>query len=168
MNQVTFQGTPVNLSGHFPKSGIPAPDFTLCASDLSDTTLASLKGKRVLLNIFPSIDTPVCAASVRAFHEKAAGLANVVVLCISADLPFATGRFCAAEGIDGVQSASFFRNTEFAQAYGVAIHEGPLRGLAARATLVIDEAGVVTHAQLVEEITDEPDYAAAIAALQGE
>ncbi|MEJ2766884.1 thiol peroxidase [Photobacterium sp. MCCC 1A19761] len=168
MTQVTFQGTPVQLSGHMPQAGTPAPDFTLCAGDLSDITLASLQGKKVLLNIFPSIDTPVCAASVRAFHEKAAGLENVIVLCISADLPFATGRFCAAEGIDGVQSASFFRNTEFAEAYGVAIHEGPLRGLAARATLVIDESGIVTYAQLVEEITDEPNYNAAIAALQGE
>ncbi|WP_282175129.1 thiol peroxidase [Vibrio diabolicus] len=168
MTQVTFQGTPVNLSGQFPKLGTPAPEFTLCAGDLSDITLASLKGKKVLLNIFPSIDTPVCAASVRAFHEKAAGLENVIILCISTDLPFATSRFCAAEGIDGVQLASFFRNTEFAEAYGVAIGEGPLRGLAARATLVIDEAGIVTHAQLLEEITNEPNYDAAIAALQGE
>lgn len=167
MTQVTFQGNPVTLSGAFPQPGTPAPDFTLCAADLSDLTLASLKGKKVLLNIFPSIDTPVCAASVRAFHEKAAGLDNVIVLAISADLPFATGRFCSTEGIEGVQSASFFRNTEFTQAYGVRIQEGALRDLAARATLVINEAGEVTYAQLVAEITDEPNYDAAIAALQG-
>ncbi|MGF1716692.1 thiol peroxidase [Photobacterium chitinilyticum] len=167
MTQVTLRGVPITLSGRFPQLGTPAPGFTLCTAGLSDVTLALLKGKKVLLNVFLSIDTPVCAASVRAFNERAAGLDNVVVLCISADLPFTAGRFCSAEGIDGVLVASFFRNTEFAQAYGVAIDEGPLRGLAANAAFVINEEGVVTYAQLVEEITEEPDYDAAIAALQG-
>lgn len=166
MTQVTFQGNPVILSGTFPQPGSPAPGFTLCGAEMSDMYLESLRGKKVLLNIFPSIDTPVCADSVRTFNQQASRLENVVVLCISADLPFALGLFCAAERLHTVKPASFFRHPEFTQAYGINISAGALRGLAARATLVIDEQGIVTHAQLVEEITDEPDYEAALQALQ--
>ncbi|EAS63537.1 thiol peroxidase [Photobacterium angustum] len=166
MTQVTFQGSPVQLAGTFPVVGTQAPAFTLCGADLSDITLDSVKGKKVVLNIFPSIDTPVCALGVKAFNQKAANTENTVVLCISADLPFATGRFCEAEGIENVQTASLFRSPEFAEAYGVKLAEGALRDLATRAVVVLNEEGLVIHAELVAEITDEPNYDAAIAALQ--
>ena len=162
---ITFQSNPVSISGQLPLAGQTAPAFTLCAADLSDLTLTSLKGKRVILNIFPSIDTPVCAASVREFNEKATNIDNVVVLCISADLPFATSRFCGAEGIEGVQMASFFRAPEFTEEYGVNLHEGALKGLASRAVVVINEEGKVIYSELVSEITDEPNYEAAMAVL---
>ncbi|WP_322619566.1 thiol peroxidase [Shewanella sp. YLB-07] len=165
MMTVTFQGSPVSLSGTFPQTGQTALDFTLCAADLNDLTLDSLKGQKLVLNIFPSIDTPVCANSVRAFNEKASSLNNVTVLCISADLPFATSRFCGAEGIDGVITASFFRSPSFTEDYGVNLNEGALKGLATRAILVIDEEGTIVHRELVSEITEEPNYEAAIAAL---
>ncbi|RXJ73343.1 lipid hydroperoxide peroxidase [Veronia nyctiphanis] len=165
MSQVTFQGNPVSVSGTFPAAGQQAPEFTLCAADLTDLTSENLKGKKVVLNIFPSVDTPVCAASVKAFNEKAASKENTVILCISADLPFATGRFCAAEGIEGVQMASFFRNTEFAEAYGVNLNEGALKGLATRAVVCLNEEGLVVHAERVAEITEEPNYDEALAAL---
>jgi len=129
MSQVTFQGNPVAIAGSFPQAGTQAPVFSLTAGNLSELTQASLAGKKVVLNIFPSIDTPVCAQSVRAFNQKAAEKEGVEVVCISADLPFAAGRFCEVEGIEGVQHASTFRSPEFAQAYGVAIEEGALAGL---------------------------------------
>lgn len=166
MSEVTFQGSAIKLSGSFPQVGTQAPEFTLCGSDLGDISLSSLKGKNVVLNIFPSIDTPVCALGVKAFNQKAASIDNTVVLCISADLPFATGRFCAAEGIENVQMASFFRSPEFTQAYGVKLAEGALRDLATRAVIVLNEEGTVIHAELVAEITDEPNYDAAIAVLE--
>ncbi|UKA11696.1 thiol peroxidase [Photobacterium damselae] len=166
MTQVTFQGSPIQLTGTFPAVGTQAPEFTLCGDDLSDITLASVKGKKVVLNIFPSVDTPVCALGVKAFNEKAASVENTVVLCISADLPFATGRFCAAEGIDNVKIASSFRSPEFAEAYGVKLAEGALRGLATRAVVVLDEESKVIYAELVPEITNEANYDAAIASLK--
>ncbi|HLO66025.1 MAG TPA: thiol peroxidase [Holophaga sp.] len=165
MAQVTLKGNPVHTSGELPRIGAAAPAFTLTRKDLSETTLADHKGKRVVLNIFPSIDTPTCATSVRTFNAKANALANTVVLCVSQDLPFAAGRFCAAEGLDNVVPASAFRSPEFGQAYGVTVVDGPLRGLLARSVVVLDEAGKVTHVELVPEITQEPDYAAALAVL---
>lgn len=165
MTQVTFQGDAVNILGSIPAVGSKAPAFSLTAGDLSDVTLASLQGKNVVLNIFPSIDTAVCAASVRAFNEAAAKLNNTVVLCISADLPFAAGRFCEVEGIENVQHASTFRSPEFAQAYGVAIPDGPLRGLTTRAVVCVNAQGIVTHSELVNEITEEPNYDLALKAV---
>ncbi|KFI09483.1 thiol peroxidase [Vibrio coralliilyticus] len=165
MNKVTFQGNPVPVPGEFPQKGTQAADFALTAGDLSELTLSSLQGKKVILNIFPSIDTPVCAQSVRHFNEQAAGKDNTVVVCISADLPFAAGRFCEVEGIEGVQHASTFRSPQFAQDYGVAISEGPLAGLTARAVVCLNEEGLITHSQLVSEITEEPDYQSALAAI---
>lgn len=162
---ITFQGTAVSVSGTFPEVGQAAPNFTLCAADLSELRLDNLKGQQVVLNIFPSIDTPVCATSVRAFNDKAAGINNVTVLCISADLPFATSRFCGSEGIEGVQTASFFRSPTFTEDYGVNLNEGALAGLAARAVIVLNEDGKVVHCELVSEITDEANYEAAIAVL---
>ncbi|UIJ40876.1 thiol peroxidase [Vibrio kanaloae] len=165
MSHVTFKGAAVPLTGTFPQTGEKAPSFALTAGDLSELTLASLEGKKVVLNIFPSIDTATCATSVRTFNAKAAELENTVVVCISADLPFAAGRFCELEGIEGVQHASTFRSPAFASDYGVAIAEGPLSGLTTRAVVVVDEKGAVTHSELVAEITEEPNYEAALAAL---
>lgn len=164
MSTVTLQGNPVTLRGTFPAAGSTAPDFNLCAADLADTALAAFDGRRKILNIFPSVDTGVCAQSVRTFNEKAAGLDNAVVLCISADLPFAQSRFCGAEGIDNVKMLSTFRSS-FAEDYGVAVADSPLRGLTARAVLVLDTDNRVLHGELVAEIAREPDYAAALAVL---
>lgn len=166
MASVTFKGNPIQLAGSLPAVGSKAPAFELVAGDLSDKTLADFAGKRKVLNIFPSIDTPVCAASVRHFNQDAAALANTVVLCISANLPFAQGRFCGAEGIKNVTMLSTLRGGGFLRNYGVAIDGGPLTGLAARAVLVLDDNDKVLHAQLVPEIGQEPDYAAALAALR--
>ncbi|BDU78642.1 thiol peroxidase [Mesoterricola sediminis] len=165
MAQVTLKGNPIHTSGELPRVGAPAPAFTLTRKDLSDATLADLKGQRVVLNIFPSIDTPTCATSVRTFNAKASALPNTVVLCVSEDLPFAAGRFCAAEGLDNVVPASAFRSPEFGQAYGVTLVDGPLRGLLARSVVVLDEAGKVLHTELVPEIAQEPDYTKALAVL---
>ncbi|KAB2917857.1 MAG: thiol peroxidase [Dechloromonas sp.] len=165
-NSVTLGGNPVSVAGRFPAKGDQAPAFSLVAKDLSDVTLASLAGKRKILNIFPSIDTPTCATSVRRFNQAAAELADTVVLCISADLPFAQSRFCGAEGLANVQTLSTLRGRDFLQAYGVAIESGPLAGLAARAVVVLDAGDKVLHAELVPEIKEEPDYAAALAALR--
>ncbi len=165
MPTVTFQGNPVTVSGTLPTAGDQAPSFTLCATDLADLSLAQLQGKTVVLNIFPSIDTPVCALSVRKFNETLAKTANTIVLCVSADLPFAFSRFCAAENIEGVQGASFFRADTFAEDYGVKIAEGPLKGLATRAVVVISKDGKIAYSELVGEITDEPNYEQAIAAV---
>ena len=166
MAQVTFQGSPISTNGNLPTIGQVAPDFTLVAADLSEKSLADFAGKRKVLNIFPSIDTGVCAQSVRTFNKRASSLNNTVVLCISADLPFAQARFCGAEGLNNVITLSTFRNAEFLQAYGVAIADGPLKGLAARAVVVIDENDNVIFSQLVDEITTEPDYEAALAVLR--
>jgi thiol peroxidase len=163
MAQTALGGNPVNTVGDLPEVG-STPSFTLTKGDLSDVTPADLAGKKVVLNIFPSIDTPTCATSVRKFNERAASLDNTVVLCVSADLPFAQGRFCGAEGIANVQTASSFR-TSFGQDLGVALADGKLAGLLARAVVVLDESGTVTYTELVPEIAQEPDYDAAIAAL---
>lgn len=165
MASTQLGGNPVQLAGDFPVKDSQAKEFTGVGQDLSNITLSSLKGKRVVLNIFPSIDTPVCATSVRKFNEQAAALDNTRVVCISGDLPFAHQRFCGAEGIENVVTASIFRNPEFAVDYGVAIQDGPLAGLTARAVVVVDEDGKVLHAQLVGDIKEEPDYEAALAAL---
>jgi len=164
-NTVTLGGNPVEVSGNFPAKGDLAPAFSLVGKDLADVTLASLGGKRKILNIFPSIDTPTCATSVRKFNQSANDIASTVVLCISADLPFAQGRFCGAEGLNNVQTLSTMRGREFLEAYGVAIKTGPLVGVAARAVVVLDENNRVLHSELVGEIKDEPDYAAALTAL---
>ncbi len=165
MAQVTFKGNPVPTTGELPAVGAQAPDFTLASKDLSDVKLSAYAGKTVVLNIFPSIDTPVCAASVRRFNAEAAALGDTAVLCISADLPFAAGRFCTVEGIEKVLTASVFRAPSFGKDYGVVISDGPLRGLLARAIVIVDGAGKVAYTELVPEITQEPDYEAALKAL---
>ena len=164
MANITFRGTPANTVGNLPAVGAAAPAFTLTAADLSDKTLADFAGKRKVLNIFPSVDTGVCAQSVRTFNERTSSLENAVVLCISADLPFAQARFCGAEGLDNVVSLSTFRSN-FARDYGVAVESSPLRGLTARAVVVLDENNKVLHAELVGEIAHEPNYDAALAVL---
>ena len=165
MATVTFKGNPVSISGILPVVGSREPAFVLVKGDLADARLADFAGKTVVLSIFPSIDTPVCAASVRRFNEAVGAKANTVVLCVSADLPFAQGRFCAAEGLKHVVPLSAFRNPEFGTAYGVTVTAGPLRGLFSRAVLVISPAGTVTYAEQVPDIAQEPDYAAALRAL---
>jgi len=165
MSSVKFKGNPVHVDGQFPKVGDKAPAFRLVAGDLSEKSLSDFAGKRKVLNIFPSIDTGVCAASVRHFNKDAAGLQNAVVLCISADLPFAQARFCGAEGIENVVMLSMMRGRGFLKNYGVAMTDGPLAGLAARSVVVLDEHDKVVHAQLVDELTHEPDYDAALKAL---
>lgn len=165
MAQVTLKGNPVSVDGQLPAKGAQAPAFSLVGGNLADVTLASLSGKRKVLNIFPSVDTPTCATSVRKFNTEASKLANTVVLCISADLPFAQARFCGAEGLENVINLSTMRGAQFLKDYGVAIANGPLAGIAARAVVVLDENDKVLHSELVGEIADEPDYAAAIAAL---
>lgn len=165
MSTVTLQGNPVHVDGNFPEVGTIAPGFTLVGNDLKDVSLSSLDGKRKVLNIFPSIDTGVCAASVRRFNELASKLENTLVLCISADLPFAQARFCGAEGLDRVMNLSTLRGREFLADYGVALADGPLAGLAARAVVVLDGDNRVLHAELVPEIAQEPDYEAALNAL---
>lgn len=162
MAKIAFNGTAVNTSGQLPATGSAAPDFTLVKKDLSEVSLKDLKGKTVVLNIFPSIDTGVCAASVRKFNAEAAKLDNTVILAISADLPFAAGRFCTTEGIENVHPASVFRNPEFAKDYGVLMTDGPLKGLLARSVVVVDKDGKVKYTELVEEVTNEPNYEAAI------
>ena len=164
MAEITLGGNPIHTNGDLPAVGGPAPDFTLTKADFSAVSAADLAGRQVILNIFPSIDTGVCATSVRTFNERAAGL-DATVLCVSADLPPASARFCGAEGIDNVSTASTFRNPEVLDAYGVRMTDGKLEGLAARAVVVIGADGNVAHAELVPEIAQEPDYDAAIAAL---
>jgi thioredoxin-dependent peroxiredoxin len=164
-NTVTLGGKPVEIAGTFPKKGQQAPAFSLVSKDLADVTLSSFAGKRKILNIFPSIDTPTCAMSVRQFNQNAGNQPNTVVLCISADLPFAQSRFCGAEGLDQVVMLSVMRGREFLQAYGVAITSGPLNGIAARAVIVLNELNHVLHGELVQEIQNEPDYKAALDAL---
>ena len=166
MAQVTRRGSPVQISGELPKVGSKAPAFKLVGGDLSDVTLETFAGKRKVLNIFPSVDTPTCATSVRKFNAQANDLNNAVVLCISADLPFAQARFCGAEGLENVQNLSTLRGTEFLENYGVAIADGPLKGLTARAVVVLDENDNVLHSELVKEIAEEPDYEAALSVLK--
>lgn len=162
---VTLGGNPFRVDGNFPQKGQTAADFSLVGKDLADVTLASFGSKRKVLNIFPSIDTPTCATSVRKFNQTANDLANAVVLCISADLPFAQGRFCGAEGLANVVALSTMRGGEFLNAYGVALANGPLAGVAARAVVVLDENNKVLHSELVSEIQNEPNYDAALKAL---
>jgi thioredoxin-dependent peroxiredoxin len=164
-NTVTLGGNPVEISGRFPVRGDQAPAFSLVGKDLADVSLASLAGKRKILNIFPSIDTPTCATSVRKFNQRANDAANTVVLCISADLPFAQSRFCGAEGLDNVLTLSTMRGSDFLEAYGVAVKTGPLTGVAARAVIVLNESDRVLYSELVDEIANEPDYDAALANL---
>ncbi|HET7932246.1 MAG TPA: thiol peroxidase [Rhodanobacteraceae bacterium] len=165
MSGTKFKGNPVTVDGHFPQVGEQAPAFKLIAGDLSEKSLADFTGKRKVLNIFPSVDTGVCAASVRHFNQDAAGLDNAVVLCISADLPFAQGRFCGAEGIANVTMLSMMRGREFLKDYGVDMTSGPLAGLAARAVVVLDAQDKVVYTEMVDDITHEPNYAAALQAL---
>ena len=165
MAEITHRGRPLQTSGDLPPVGGRAPAFTLTDGDLGSVTSDDLLGGRVVLNIFPSIDTPTCAQSVRTFNQRAAGLSDTTVVCVSADLPFAANRFCGAEGIENVSIGSTFRHPAFLDDYGVGIGEGPLAGLCARAVVVIGADGNVLHAEMVSEIGDEPDYDAAIAAL---
>jgi thiol peroxidase len=165
MAQTALQGNPVNLAGELPAVGTPAPDFKLVDKDLGDKTLKDFAGKKVLLNIVPSLDTPVCATSTRKFNESFAGRDDAVCLVVSADLPFAAGRFCSTEGIDNVQVLTMMRSRNFAKDYGVLIEDGPLAGITARAIVVIDPAGQVVYTELVPEIGQEPDYEAALKAL---
>lgn len=165
MAKITFKGAEINTVGSLPQIGSQAPDFKLTAGDLSDKKLQDYKGKRIVLSIFPSIDTGTCAASVRAFNEKAAALENTVVLCISKDLPFAQERFCAAEGIQNVETLSEYKDSSFSDAYQLKIVDGPLAGLLSRAVIVIDEGGKVLYTEQVAEIADEPNYDKALAVL---
>jgi len=165
MASITLQGNPVSTIGELPATGSSAPAFSGVKTDLSECALAELAGKKVVLNIFPSIDTGVCAASTRRFNQEAGALDNTVVVCISADLPFALGRFCGAEGLEDVVPVSIFRNPGFGKDYGVTIADGPLAGLLSRAVVVIDESGNVAYTEQVPEITQEPNYDAALAAL---
>lgn len=166
MATITFKGSPVNTKGNLPSVGSKAPDFKLTATDLSEKSLSDYQGKKLVLNIFPSVDTGVCAASVRHFNESASGLENTKVLCISKDLPFAHNRFCAAEGLENVVSLSEFKNSEFSDAYQVGMKDGPLNGLMSRAVVVIGEDGNVKYTEQVPEIGQEPDYDAALASLR--
>jgi thiol peroxidase len=166
MAKITLKGTPINTNGELPKVGSKAPDFKLATQELKDVSLADFSGKRKLLNIVPSLDTPVCATSTRKFNETASRLNNTVVLVISADLPFAMGRFCGAEGLKNVMPLSLMRSKAFAKDYGVLIADGPLAGITARAVVVIDENNVVRYTEMVDEIAKEPDYEKALKALQ--
>lgn len=164
MTQITFKGSAVSSHGELPDVGTKAPGFKLVGTDLQPVKLADFAGRKVVLNIFPSLDTGVCATSVRTFNEKAAGLENTTILCVSRDLPFAQARFCGAEGIENVVTASDFRTT-MGEDYGVTMTDGPLEGLLSRSVVVLDENGTVVYTQQVPEITTEPDYDAALAAL---
>ena len=166
MASTALGGTPVELHGNFPKAGQPAPAFTLVNKDLQDITLASFGNKRKVLNIVPSLDTPTCQASERRFNQLAGSLSNAVVITISADLPFAMKRFCSSEGLNDVVNLSTMRGREFLRNYGVEIASGVLTGLAARAVIVLDGSNVVRYTELVSEIKNEPNYDAALAALQ--
>ena len=163
MSTIKFKGNDIHTSGTLPQVGQQAPDFTLTAGDLSDKKLADYKGKNVILNIFPSVDTGVCAASVRNFNKEAAGMQNTAVLCISKDLPFAQGRFCGAEGIENVTMLSDFRG-RFGEEYGLQMTDGPLSGLHSRAVIVVNPEGKIVYNEQVPEITQEPNYEAALAA----
>lgn len=164
MAEITLGGNPVHTSGELPAVGAAAPAFSLVGADLSEYDASAFAGKNLILNIFPSIDTPTCATSVRQFNERAAGMDETVVLCVAADLPFAMGRFCGAEGIENVKVGSTFRS-DFGEQYGVTLTDGKLAGVLARAVVVIGPDGVVKYTELVPEIAQEPDYDAALAAV---
>ena len=166
MASLTLHGNAINSIGNLPSTGSSAPDFDLTKGDLSSTTLSDYKGKKVILNIFPSVDTGTCAQSVRQFNKDASGLDNTVVLCVSKDLPFAQARFCGAEGIDNVEMLSDFRNGNFGKSYEVEFTDGPLVSLHSRAIVAINEEGNVIYNEQVSEIVDEPNYAAALLALK--
>jgi thiol peroxidase len=165
MASITLGGNPIHTNGTLPQKGSKATDFTLVKTDLSTTSLADFLGKKVVLNIFPSIDTGTCAQSVRTFNEKASQLENTVVLCISRDLPFAQKRFCGAEGLENVINLSDFKSGQFGKDYGLEMIDGPLSDLHSRVVIVLDENGTVLHAEQVGEIADEPNYEAALAVL---
>jgi thiol peroxidase len=167
METIYFKDAPMHTYGFLPAVGETAPDFQLTGMDLSKISLESFPGKKIVLNIFPSLDTEVCAMSVRRFNKEAASLDSTAVLCISMDLPFAMSRFCAANGIEGVTMASAFRSPTFSQKYGVQIVDGPLNGLLARAVIIIDKDHKVVYRELVHQVTNEPDYAAALSVLKG-
>jgi len=166
MAKVTLGGNPITVAGNFPKKGDAAAEFNLTGKDLKDVGLKDFAGKRKVLNIVPSLDTPVCAKSTRVFNEKAGSMPDTVVLVISADLPFAAGRFCTAEGIDNVVTLSTVRGGDFKTKYGVDITSGPLQGVTARAVIVLDGNNKVLHSELVPEIKQEPNYEAALAVLK--
>lgn len=164
-SSVTLKGNPVDIAGNLPQIGSTAPNFTLVDAALQDVTLESFAGKRKVLNLFPSVDTPTCASSVREFNKRASSMDNTVVINISADLPFAQKRFCAAEGIENVTNLSTMRGRDFLMNYGALIFSSKLAGLAARAVIILDENDVVKYIELVPEITEEPNYDAAVNAL---
>lgn len=164
---ITLKGNPVSVAGQLPGVGDSLADFTLTGANLRDVHLDAVAGKRKIFNIFPSMDTPTCALSVKRFNAEADALNNIALLQVSADLPFAHARFCAAEGLDNGTTLSMMRDQHFAQDYGVLIADGPMAGICARAVIVADENDVVVHSELVAEIGDEPNYDAALAALQG-
>ena len=166
MAQITFKGTPIHTSGNLPKAGDKAPGFTLTTGDLGEKSLTDFAGKNVVLNIFPSVDTGVCAQSVRTFNQKVSEADNTVVLCISKDLPFALSRFCAAEGLQNVVTLSDFKSDDFSQNYGVKMTDGPLNGLLSRAVVVINPEGSVVYSEQVPEIGQEPDYQHALEAIK--
>lgn len=158
MTDIIVKGKKTKVKGYLPEIGAKAIDFKLTKNDLGDISLADLKGKNIILNVFPSIDTPVCAASVRRFNTEAAKIKDTVVLCVSMDLPFAHGRFCAAEGIENVVSVSAFRSPEFIQNYGLVIDEGPVKGLLARYVVAIDSTGTIVYSEACQDLSAEPDY----------
>ena len=166
MATVTLKGNPVTVTGNLPKKGDAASDFSLTGKDLGDVSLKTYAGKRKVLNIVPSLDTPTCAQSTRVFNQKASSMNNTVVLVVSADLPFAMSRFCSAEGLNNVVTLSTFRGRDFHAKYGVDVADGPLKGLTARAVVVLDENNKVLHSELVSEIANEPNYDAALSALK--
>ena len=165
MAQITLKGNSINTSGVLPKVGSKATDFTLVANDLSEKKLSDYSGKKVVLNIFPSVDTGVCAASVRNFNKEASELKNTAILCVSRDLPFALARFCGAEGLDNVETLSDFKSGKFGKDNGLEIVDGPLAALHSRAIIVLDEKGTVIYTEQVSEITEEPNYAKALEVL---
>jgi thiol peroxidase len=165
MASITLGGNPINTNGELPQIGSKAIDFNIVKTDLSNTSLSDFEGSRIVLNIFPSIDTGTCATSVRKFNEKASGLNNTKVLCISRDLPFAQKRFCGAEGLEQVINLSDFKDGSFGKNYGLEITDGPLAGLHSRAIVVIDENGTILHTEQVSEIANEPNYEAALSVL---
>ncbi|MDN7131628.1 thiol peroxidase [Halomonas sp. MC140] len=166
MQQITRAGEPVDVAGTLPAEGQAAPVMTLTNTNLQDVTLETYAGKRKVLNIIPSVDTPTCAMSTRRFNELASNLADTVVLVVSADLPFAAKRFCGAEGLDNVETLSTFRHAEFLEAWGVALRNSSMEGLCARAVVVLDADNRVLHSELVSELKNEPDYSAALAVLK--
>ena len=166
MTKINLQGNPIETIGELPAIDTMAPDFCLVNADLADITLEEYKGKTIILNIFPSLDTPVCATSVRRFNKMVSDLNNTVVLCISADLPFAHKRFCEAEGLENVISASVFRSGDFGKDYGVTITTGPLAGLLSRAVVVINSDGRVAYTEQVSDIVDDPDFDAAVKVIE--